>query len=57
MIESFVREHLVCHIVDEWLDQFTDIQEEGITGPATNHHNGINIEFTKVHGHSDSGLE
>ena len=40
VIMDFVSKHAGCHVVAELFYLFSDVSEEGMTGPLTYHHDG-----------------
>ena len=44
-------------VMVELFNLFPDVAEEGVTGPASYHHDGEGGKSCKVHGHGGSGSD
>ncbi len=54
---NFVNYHAFGDVVGELFDLLSDVAEEGIAGPAAQHHDGVDGDFAKVHSHCCPGSQ
>ena len=52
-----ICDHYFCHVVAKLFDLFSDVFEEGVTGPAAYHHDDIDRYLVQRHGHRGSGAQ
>eukprot|EP00978_Attheya_sp_CCMP212_P017296 scaffold46041_cov57-Attheya_sp.AAC.3 len=55
--EMLIGEHVDGHIVTEHFDLLSDVVEESVAGPPANHHDGVNCNMGKAHGHRGAGAD
>ena len=55
--ETLMAEHAAGDVVCELFHLLSYVVEEGITGPASYHHDGEGGNSCKVHGHGGSGSD